>query len=82
MPLVDQEEIFSVKDVALAVVSVVLHAPHPATKAPPSSVWEVILGWENTWMWDNLSFMGDLDWIAALIADNSCIAMTDGLYMK
>ncbi len=33
-------------------------------------------------MWDNLSFMGDLDWIAALIADNSCVAVTDDSYMK
>jgi hypothetical protein len=33
-------------------------------------------------MWDNLSIMGDLDWIAASIADNSCIAVTDGSYMK
>jgi hypothetical protein len=82
VPLVDQGEIYLVKDVALAVKSVVLHAPHPPTKAPPSSLWEVILGWENTWMWDNLLFMGDLDWIAALIADYSCVAVTDGLYMK
>jgi hypothetical protein len=33
-------------------------------------------------MWDNLSITGDLDWIAASIADNSCIAVTDGSYMK
>ncbi len=33
-------------------------------------------------MWDNLSITGDLDWISASIADNSCIAVTDGLYMK
>ncbi len=81
-PLVDQGEIYLVKDVALAVKSVVLHAPCPPTKAPPSSLWEVILGWGNTWMWDNLLFMGDLDWLAALTADYSCVAMTDGSYMK
>jgi hypothetical protein len=33
-------------------------------------------------MWDNLSIMGDLDWIAASIADNSCVAVMDGSYMK
>ena len=33
-------------------------------------------------MWDNLAITGDLDWIAASIADNSCVAVTDGLYMK
>ncbi len=69
MPLVNQGEICLVKDVALSVKSVVSHVPHPPTKAPQSSLWEVILGCGNTWMWDNLSFMGDLDWIAASIAD-------------
>ena len=48
----------------------------------PSTFWEVIRGWGNSWMWDNLAIMGDLDWIAALIADNSCVAITDALYMK
>jgi hypothetical protein len=33
-------------------------------------------------MWDNLSITGDLDWIATSIADNSCIAVMDGSYMK
>jgi hypothetical protein len=33
-------------------------------------------------MWDNLSITGDLDWITVSIADNSCDAVTDGLYMK
>ena len=33
-------------------------------------------------MWDNLAIMGDLDWIAASIADNSCVTVTDGSYMK
>jgi hypothetical protein len=33
-------------------------------------------------MWDNLSITGDLDWIAASIADNSCIMVTYGSHMK
>ena len=33
-------------------------------------------------MWDNLAITGDLDWIAASIADNSCVAVTNGSYMK
>jgi hypothetical protein len=82
VPQVDQGKICLVKDVALAVKSVVSHAPCPPTKAPPSSLWEVILGWGNTWMWDNLSFMGDLDLIAASTADNSCVAVTDGIMLR
>ncbi len=42
----------------------------------------MIRGWGNTWMWDNLAITGNLDLIAASIADNSCVAVTDGLYMK
>ena len=59
---------------------------HPLTSTPtqatPSTFWEVIRGWGNTWMWDNLAITGNLDLIAASIADNSCVAVTDGLYMK
>ncbi len=33
-------------------------------------------------MWDNLSIMEDLVWIAASIADNSCIVVADGSHMK
>jgi hypothetical protein len=33
-------------------------------------------------MWDNLFINWDLDWIAASIADNSCVTITDGSYMK
>jgi hypothetical protein len=33
-------------------------------------------------MWDNLAITGNLDWVAASIADNSCVAVTDGSYIK
>ncbi len=46
-PLVDQGEICLGKDVALAVKSVILHSPCSPTIAPPSTFWEVILGWGN-----------------------------------
>ncbi len=82
VPLVNQGKICSIKDVALAVKSITLHLPWPLSQATPSAFWEVIRGWGNTWMWDNLSITEDLDWTAVSIADNSCVAVTDGLYMK
>ncbi len=82
VPQVDQDEICSMKDVALAVKSIISHSPRPPIQASPTTFWEVVRGWGNTWMWDNLSITGDLDLIAASIADNSCIAVTDGSYMK
>jgi hypothetical protein len=82
IPLVDCGEICLMKDVALAVKSIISHSPWPPAQVTPSTFWEVIRGWGNTWLWDNLSIMGDPDWIAALIADNSWVAVTDGSYMK
>jgi hypothetical protein len=64
VPQVDQGKICSMKDVALTVKSIILHSPQPPIQASPTTFWEVIRDWGNTWMWDNLSITGDLDWIA------------------
>jgi hypothetical protein len=33
-------------------------------------------------MWDNIQWLGIDDWIAGSIATNTCIAVTDGSYVK
>ena len=33
-------------------------------------------------MWDNIQWVGKDNWIAGAIRDGSCIAITDGSYMK
>jgi hypothetical protein len=33
-------------------------------------------------MWDNIQWVGDDSWIAGSITVRSCIAVTDGSYMK
>jgi hypothetical protein len=33
-------------------------------------------------MWENIQWVGHDNWIAEAIEDSSCIAVTDGLYMK
>ena len=48
IPLNDCGKIFSMKDVALAVKSIISHSPQPPTQATPSTFWEVIRGWGNT----------------------------------
>ncbi len=58
------------------------HMPMPPTRAAPTNFWEAMQGWGNTWLWDDLVVSGDIDWIAYSIADNSCVAVTDGSYMK
>jgi hypothetical protein len=37
---------------------------------------------QRTWMWENLQWVGDDNWIAKAIANESLIAVTDGSYMK
>jgi hypothetical protein len=54
----------------------------PPIKTAPSNFWEAIQGWGNTWLWDNLVLSGDTSWIAEAIADNTCVMVTDGSYMK
>jgi hypothetical protein len=34
------------------------------------------------WMWENIQWVGDDDWIVEAIDDGSLIAVTDELYMK
>jgi hypothetical protein len=58
------------------------HTPMPPTRAAPTYLWEAIQGWGNTWLWDNLVISGDIGWIANSIADNSCVGVMDGSYMK
>jgi hypothetical protein len=58
------------------------HTPMSPIKAAPCNFWEVIQGWGNTWLWDNLVISGDTSWITKAITDNSCVTVTDGYYMK
>ncbi len=49
---------------------------------PPTLFWQVLLKWERTWMWDNIRWEGDDNWISDSIRQGTCIAVTDGSYMK
>ncbi len=48
----------------------------------PTSFWDVVESWGDTWLWDNLKITGNIGWIAVAIQDNSLLAITDGSYMK
>jgi hypothetical protein len=51
-------------------------------QAPHWNIWEVLLKWQRMWMWYNLQWVGDNDWLLTEIAEVTCIAVTDGSYMK
>jgi hypothetical protein len=58
------------------------HMPMPPNRVALINVWEAIQGWGNTWLWDNLVVSGDISWITDSIADNSCMVVPHGSYMK
>ncbi len=49
---------------------------------PPADFLDVLRGWGQTWIWDNLKVTGGTDWVAQAIADNSLVVVTDGSYIK
>jgi hypothetical protein len=79
VPLKEVGKICTMKEVGnIGVHNVSLHTPMPPIKTAPSNFWEAIQGWGNTWLWDNLVILRDTSWIAEAIADNTCMAVTDG----
>jgi len=56
-------------------------ASPPIRPIPPADFLDVLRGWGQTWIWDDLKVTGGTDWVAQAIADNSLVAMTDGSYI-
>jgi len=56
--------------------------PPPIHPIPPTDFLDVLHGWGQTWIWDDLMVTGGTDWIVQAIADNSLVAVTDGSYIK
>ena len=38
--------------------------------------------WGNTWIWESLQWFGEDDWLLEAIREGTCLAVTDGSYMK
>jgi hypothetical protein len=52
--------------------NIICYTNGPLEALPPTTFWEVLLKWESSWMWENLTWMGDDSaWIAEAIADDS-----------
>ena len=61
-------------------IASVAAAPEPVSL--PESFLDVLREWGNTWMWDSLRLLGDDDWIEIAIQEGTCIAVTDGSYIR
>ena len=82
VPTVINGDLCTTKEVSLAVIALVSHTSPAPTEAAKDTFWDVLLDWGCCWMWEHLQMVGEDDWIQEAIADNSCIAVTDGSYIK
>jgi hypothetical protein len=57
-------------------------APPLIRSIAPTDFLDVLRGWGQTWIWDDLKVTGGTDWLAQAIADNSLVAVTDGSYIR
>ena len=46
------------------------------------TVLKVLIEWGSTWMWESLHLIGDDHWLENSIAAGTCMAATDGSYIK
>jgi hypothetical protein len=80
MQATEMGDICTIKRVTPTIIGV-RSSSKPAPPADdPESFWDVIKQWGQTWLWDDITISGDLDWLAEAIRDNSLVAVTDGSY--
>ena len=81
-PAESNGNICSVQEVALAVVAITSTATPPCSQEMPTCFLAVLIEWGSTWLWGSLQIVGEDNWIEEAIQDRSCLAVTDGSYMK
>ena len=74
-------ELCTVKEL-MRFVNVLCHTRTCLPRIAPEVFWDVIWEWGDTWMWDSLHISGNTSWLERSIAENTCMAVTDGSYMK
>jgi hypothetical protein len=72
----------TVEEIVLGMVKVCSVASPPVCPIPLAKFLDVLCGWGQTWIWNNLKVTGGTDWVAQAIALNSLVAVTDGPYIK
>jgi hypothetical protein len=73
--------ICSVAPVSLAVWKITSHAPPEQVETQPQSLQEVFEKWGCSWLWKDLKWQGDDDWLKESIQQEDCIVVADGSYM-
>ena len=79
---VKRGQLCSVRDAGPATVSIVCVSTALEPAIPPSTILEVLREWGNIWLWETLRLIGEDDWLQQSIRDGTCLAVTDGSYIK
>ncbi len=48
----------------------------------PSTFFEVLQSWGNTWLWDHMSVSGATTWLDKSILEGTLVTVTDGSYIR
>jgi hypothetical protein len=72
----------SVRDGGPNNVKVLVVGGEPDAVTIPESFLDILREWGNTWMWKSLRLVGDDDWLVDAIREGTCIAVTDGSYIR
>jgi hypothetical protein len=81
-PRQDMASICMVRDIPGNEKAIISYVDGPQLAPTPSNFWDVLCKWQRTWMWNNLQWVEDNDWIAMAIAKGTCMALTDGSYIE
>ena len=80
-PATSQGVICLVSPVSLGVWKVILYAPLEQFPPWPETIQDVFKLWGCTWLWKNIRWQGELDWLVQSIQRGDCMAVADGSYM-
>jgi hypothetical protein len=77
-----QGAVATVEEVMPGMMKVCSVAYPPIHPVPPANFLDVLRGWGQTWIWDNLKVTRGTNWITQAISKNILVAVTDRSYIK
>jgi hypothetical protein len=72
----------TVEEGTLGMKKVCSVASSPIRPIAPTDFLDVLHGWGQTWIWEDLKVIGGTNWIAQAISKNSLLAVNNGSYIK
>jgi hypothetical protein len=77
-----QGAVATVEEVKPGMMKVCSVVSPPIRPVPPANFLDILRGWGQTWIWDDLKVTRGTDWVAQSISKYSLVAVTDGSYIK